>query len=113
MRQNNLAFQVLVECYLNLLRLLGKSNNMSDHLRDTARVQAAHGENPADDGICISSRNICAADDQTRKEKPRIWTVLPRIGEAAFCHGGEYPVGLDNWYESLFHFVIIWEVGGC
>jgi len=112
MRQNNLAFHVLVERHLNLLRLLRQGHNMRNHLRDTARVQAAHGENPTDDGVGISSRNICAADHKTRKEESRIRTVLPGISEAAFCQRCENPVGLDDRYESFFYPVIIWEVGG-
>lgn len=97
---------------LTRLRLHRQRHQMRRTARQARRIQSAHGQHAADDGILVALGQIDTADDDLVHEQARVRVVLARVGEFPLGEGDVHPLRLDDGDEQVADGVVAGEVDG-
>lgn len=96
MRQDNLCFQLLLECHLAFGMVHRQSADVGDKLRDILRVHAAHSHGCTNNCFLVGAWKVRTRKHDIAKNHPRVRRVWADLGDLAPCERRLNPLRLDH-----------------
>lgn len=101
MRQHNFHVRSLAQDYPSLIRVRCQVHQMRNRIRHLGTVDATLCQNPTDNGILITLRNITTGDNHIVQEEARVGAVLAGIGHLLLFQRRAQPLRLHHGFQGI------------